>query len=53
VRDGVAAATRGPFRAGVGPLVGHWVVDCEDVDRVVELVARLPEAGTAAVEVRP
>jgi hypothetical protein len=53
VRDGVAAASPGPFRAGPGQLAGYWVVDCEDVERAVELAARLPEAGTAAVEVRP
>jgi hypothetical protein len=53
VRDGVTAATPGPLRVGGAPLAGYWVVDCEDLERAVELAARLPEAGTAAVEVRP
>ncbi|GAA1260104.1 YciI family protein [Pseudonocardia aurantiaca] len=53
VRDGVAASSPGPFRTGPAQLAGYWVVDCEDVERAVELAARLPEAATAAVEVRP
>ena len=53
VRDGVTAATPGPLRAGPAQLARYWVVDCEDVARAVELAARLPEAGTGAVEVRP
>jgi hypothetical protein len=53
VREGVAVATDGPFRTGLTQLSGYWVVDCADAERAVELAARLPEAGTAAVEVRP
>jgi hypothetical protein len=53
VRDGVAASSPGPFRAGPAQLAEYWVVDCEDVERAVELAARLPEAAAAAVEVRP
>jgi hypothetical protein len=53
VRDGVAATTRGPFQPGPAHLAGYWVVDCEDVDRAIQLAARLPEAGTVAIEVRP
>jgi hypothetical protein len=51
VRGGVTDSTAGPYRAG--PLTGFWLVDCEDLDRAVELAARLPEARAAAVEVRP
>jgi hypothetical protein len=53
VRHGVTATAPGPYQAGPSHLVGYWVVDCEDMDRAVQLAARLPEAGTAAVEVRP
>lgn len=53
VRDGVAGTTDGPYRGAGTALAGFWVVDCEDVDRAVELAARLPEARAAAVEVRP
>jgi hypothetical protein len=51
VRDGVADSTAGPYRDGL--LTGFWLVDCGDLDRAVELAARLPEARAAAVEVRP
>ncbi|OLT15796.1 hypothetical protein BJF78_15465 [Pseudonocardia sp. CNS-139] len=53
VRDGVTAATPGPYGGGGPLLAGYWVVDCADMDRAVELAARLPEAAAAAVEVRP
>jgi hypothetical protein len=51
VRGGVAHSTAGPYRDG--PLTGFWLVDCDGLDRAVELAARLPEARAAAVEVRP
>lgn len=53
VRDGVVDTAVGATAAGGGPLTGFWLVDCEDVERAVELAAGLPEAGAAAVEVRP
>ena len=53
LRDGVTAASPGPYRGGPGRLAGYWVVDCEDMDRAVEVAALLPEAAVAAVEVRP
>lgn len=53
VRAGVAAAAAGPFQPGPAHLAGYWVVDCEEMDRAIEVAARLPEAGAAAVEVRP
>jgi hypothetical protein len=53
VRDGVVDTTAGPHADAADPLSGFWLVDCEDADRAVELAARLPEARSAAVEVRP
>jgi hypothetical protein len=53
VRGGIVDTTAGPYAEAAGPLTGFWLVDCEGVDRAVELAARLPEAGAAAVEVRP
>ena len=52
VRDGVRATAVGPYR-DTGGLTGFWLVDCEDVDRAVEIAARLPAARAAVVEVRP
>jgi hypothetical protein len=53
VRDGLVDTAAGPYLDAAGPLSGFWLVDCEDVERAVELAARLPEARAAAVEVRP
>jgi hypothetical protein len=53
VRDGVAQMTDGPFVDVREQLMGYWLVDCETLDRALELAALLPGAGTAAVEVRP
>jgi hypothetical protein len=53
VRDGVAETTDGPFADAREQLMGYWLVDCESLDRALELAALLPGAGTAAVEVRP
>jgi hypothetical protein len=54
VRDGVATTTEGPHPgAARDSLAGFWLLDCESMDRAVELAARLPEARAAAVEVVP
>lgn len=53
VRAGVAETTDGPFADAGEQLMGYWLVDCETLDRALELAALLPGAGTAAVEVRP
>jgi hypothetical protein len=53
VRDGVAMATDGPFAEVKEHLAGFYVVDVESMDRVLEIVARIPEAAHGVVEVRP
>jgi hypothetical protein len=53
VRDGVAGTSDGPYRGADEQLAGYVLVDCEDLDRAVELAARMPGARAAAVEVRP
>jgi hypothetical protein len=53
VRDGVAETTDGPIADAREQLMGYWLVDCENLDRALELAALLPGARTAAVEVRP
>ena len=52
VRDGVAMATDGPFAEVKEHLAGFYVVDVESLDRVLEIVARIPEAAFGATEVR-
>ncbi|RKT90073.1 Uncharacterized conserved protein [Saccharopolyspora antimicrobica] len=53
VRDGVLAATDGPFIETKEQLAGYIVVDCDSPERASEIAARIPDARFAAVEVRP
>ena len=53
VRDGVAMATDGPFAEVKEHLAGFYVVDVASMDRVLGIVARIPEAAHGVVEVRP
>ena len=53
VRDGQAFTSDGPFAESKELLAGFFLLDCEQVDRAVEVAARLPEAAFGLVEVRP
>jgi hypothetical protein len=53
VRDGQAFTSDGPFAEAKELLAGFFLLDCEHVDRAVEVAARLPEAAFGLVEVRP
>jgi hypothetical protein len=53
VRDGVPAVTDGPFIEAKEQFAGYLLVDCEGVDRAVEIAASWPDAKLFAMEVRP
>ena len=53
VSDAGQTVTDGPFAEAKEFLAGYYVVDCDTVDRAVELAAMMPEAGFNGVEVRP
>jgi hypothetical protein len=53
VRDGRRATTDGPFAETKEVLGGYYVVDVKDLDRAIELAAKIPDARTATIEVRP
>jgi hypothetical protein len=53
VRDGQAITSDGPFAEAKELLAGFFLLECESVDRAVEVAARLPEAEFGLVEVRP
>jgi hypothetical protein len=53
VRNGEAITTDGPFAEVKEHLAGFYLVDCESVDRAVEIAARIPEAQAGLIEVRP
>jgi hypothetical protein len=52
VRDGRPLVTDGPFAEVKEHLAGFYLVDCESIDRAVELAARIPEAPYITIEVR-
>ena len=52
VREGVPAVTDGPFAEGKEQFAGYLLVDCESMDRAVEIAARWPDAKHFAMEVR-
>jgi hypothetical protein len=51
--DGVAAVTDGPFLEAKEFLGGYYIVDCDGIDRAVEIAAKMPESKYLGVEVRP
>jgi hypothetical protein len=53
VRGGVPAVTDGPFAEAKEQLAGFLTVDCESIERAVEIAARWPDAKWWAMEVRP
>ena len=53
VRDGVPVATDGPFVEAKEQFAGYLLVDCESMDRAVEIAASWPDAKYFAMEVRP
>lgn len=52
-RDGRPQVTDGPFAEVKEHLAGFYLVDCDTMDRAVELAAGIPEAPYVAIEVRP
>lgn len=53
VSGGQAVTSDGPFAEVKEHLAGFYLVDCESIERAVELAARIPEAAHGLVEVRP
>jgi hypothetical protein len=53
VRNGRSDTVDGPFAETKEHLGGFYVVDVPDLDRALELAAKIPGARTGTVEVRP
>ena len=53
VRDGRRSTTDGPFAETKEHLGGYYIVDVKDLDRALDLAAKIPGARTGVVEVRP
>ena len=53
VRDGTVMTTDGPFAEVKEQLAGFYLVDCDSIERAIEIVPQIPEAAFSIVEVRP
>jgi hypothetical protein len=53
VRDGQTMTSDGPFAEVKEQLAGIYLLDCESMERAVEIAARIPESKVAQIEVRP
>jgi hypothetical protein len=53
VREGEALFTDGPFAETREQLGGYYVLECGDLDEAARWAAKIPDARTGAVEVRP
>ncbi|PXY17875.1 hypothetical protein DI005_37750 [Prauserella sp. PE36] len=53
VRGDVVTATDGPFAEVKEHIAGYYVVECETLDRAVEIAAKMPDSKLCHVEVRP
>jgi hypothetical protein len=52
-RDGALAVTDGPFADSKEQMAGYFVVDCDNVERAVEIASRFPDTRDGVVEVKP
>ncbi|GAA3014961.1 YciI family protein [Streptosporangium longisporum] len=53
VEAGVTTSADGPFAEVKEVVAGFYLVECDGLDRAVEIAARVPEAALGLVEVRP
>lgn len=53
VRGGKPSTTDGPFAETKEQLGGFYLIEAPDLDRALEVAARIPSARMGSVEVRP
>lgn len=53
VRGGSALNTDGPFAESKEHVAGYDIIDCDTVERAMQIAARIPDARLVGVEVRP
>jgi hypothetical protein len=53
VRDGIPTISDGPFAEAKEQLAGYLTVECETMERAVDIATRWPDARYFAMEVRP
>ena len=53
VTDGRTIPSDGPFAEAKELLAGFFLIECDTMDRAIEIAGRIPEAELGLVEVRP
>ena len=53
VQNGKTVTTHGPFAETKEQLGGYYLVECNNLDEVIEWAAKIPGARTGSIEVRP
>jgi hypothetical protein len=53
VRDGVPAITDGPYVEAKEQFAGYCMLECDTLERAIEIATRWPDARYAWVELRP
>jgi hypothetical protein len=53
VREGRTITSDGPFAEAKELLAGIYLIECDSIERAVEIAARMPEAPIGEIEVRP
>jgi hypothetical protein len=53
VGEGQVMTSDGPFAEAKEHLAGFFLIECESIERAVQIAARVPEAALGLVEVRP
>ena len=53
VRDGKTMITDGPFAEAKEVMGGYYILDCKDLDEALAYAAKMPDARSSGVEVRP
>ncbi len=53
VRSGKTLITDGPFAETKEQLAGLYILNCKDLDEAIELAARIPDALSGSIEIRP
>ena len=53
VRDGKRVITDGPFAETKEWLGGYYVIECDSLDRALDLAADCPGASYGSIEIRP
>jgi hypothetical protein len=53
VRNGKTLSTDGPFAETREQLGGYYLIEAENLDAAIAIAARIPDARTGSIEVRP